>query len=249
MSVTLADLKVKLFTDGADKAQIVEMARHGHIAGFTTNPSLLRKAGVTHYEAFARDLVAAVPDRHISFEVFSDEIAEMRAQARLIAGWGPNVYVKIPVSTTRDEPLYDLARDLAHDGVKVNFTAVFDLPQVEAGVAALAGGAPACISVFAGRLADTGIDYVPAVSRAVELARATANVEVIWASTREVWNVVEADRMGCHIITAPADVLKKLPALGSRTAAELALEAVKAFRVDALAAGLTLDLDGRTAAE
>lgn len=249
MSVTLADLKVKLFTDGADKAQIVEMARHGHITGFTTNPSLLRKAGVTDYEAFARDLVAAVPDRHISFEVFSDEIAEMRAQARFIATWGPNVYVKIPASTTRGETLYDLARDLVLDGVKVNFTAVFDLPQVENGVAALAGGAPACISVFAGRLADTGIDYVPAVSRAVELARATANVEVIWASTREVWNVIEADRMGCHIITAPADVLKKLPALGSRTAAELGLEAVKAFRADALAAGLSLDLAGRTAAE
>lgn len=249
MSVTLEALKVKLFTDGADKAQIVDMARHAHIAGFTTNPSLLRKAGVSDYEAYARDLVAAVPDRHISFEVFSDDIPEMRAQARVIATWGENVHVKLPVSTTRGETLYELVRDLTQDGVKVNLTAIFATEQVEAGVAALAGGAPSCISVFAGRLADLGIDYVPAVSKAVELSRQTANVEVIWASTREVWNVIEADRMGCHIITAPADVLKKLPALGSKTAMELSLDAVKAFRVDALAAGLTLDLAGRAAAE
>ncbi|MDE1567898.1 transaldolase family protein [Aquabacter sp. P-9] len=249
MSVTLEALKVKLFTDGADKAQIVDMARHAHIAGFTTNPSLLRKAGVSDYEAYARDLVAAVPDRHISFEVFSDDIPEMRAQARVIATWGENVHVKLPVSTTRGETLYELVRDLTQDGVKVNLTAIFATEQVEAGVAALAGGAPSCISVFAGRLADLGIDYVPAVSKAVELSRQTANVEVIWASTREVWNVIEADRMGCHIITAPADVLKKLPSLGSKTAMELSLDAVKAFRVDALAAGLTLDLAGRAAAE
>ncbi len=249
MSVTLDALKVKLFTDGADKAQIVDMARHAHIAGFTTNPSLLRKAGVSDYEAYARDLVAAVPDRHISFEVFSDDILEMRAQARVIATWGENVHVKLPVSTTGGETLYELVRDLTQDGVKVNLTAIFATEQVEAGVAALAGGAPSCISVFAGRLADLGIDYVPAVAKAVELSRQTANVEVIWASTREVWNVIEADRMGCHIITAPADVLKKLPALGSKTAMELSLDAVKAFRVDALAAGLTLDLSGRAAAE
>lgn len=248
MPVTLDTLKVKLFTDGADKAQIVEMARHGHIAGFTTNPSLLRKAGVTDYEAHARALVAAVPDRHLSFEVIADDVPEMRRQARLIASWGPNVYVKLPVSTTAGEPLYPLVKELSQDGVKVNLTAVFDLPQVDEGVAALAGGAPACISVFAGRLADLGLDYAPAVKLAVRLARATANVEVIWASTREVWNVIEADRMGCHIITAPADVLKKLPGLGTRTAAELSLDAVKAFRADVEAAGLTLSVPGRDAA-
>jgi len=240
-TTTLAALKVKLFTDGADKAQIVEMARQPFIAGFTTNPSLLRKAGVTDYAAYGRDLVAAVPDRHISFEVFSDDIPEMRAQARIIATWGENVHVKLPVSTTRGESLYALVRDLVQDGVKVNLTAVFDVAQVEEGVAALAGGAASCISVFAGRLADTGIDYVPAVARAVALSRQTQNVEVIWASTREVWNVIEADRMGCQIITAPADVLKKLPGMGSRTAAELSLDAVKAFRADALAAGLSLE--------
>ncbi len=249
MSVSLADLKVKLFTDGADKAQIVEMAKQPHIAGFTTNPSLLRKAGVTDYEAYARDLVGAVPDRHISFEVFSDDLPEIRAQARVIATWGTHVHVKLPITTTRGESLLPMVRDLVLDGVKVNLTAVFAERQVVDGVAALAGGAPSIISVFAGRLADLGIDYVPAITKAVALARATANVEVIWASTREVWNVIEADRMGVHIITAPADVLKKLPALGSRTADELSLDAVKAFRTDALAAGLTLDLAGRAAAE
>lgn len=249
MSVTLADLKVKLFTDGADKAQIVDMAKQSYIAGFTTNPSLLRKAGVTDYEAYARDLVAAVPDRHISFEVISDDIAEMRAQARLIATWGENVHVKLPVCTTRGEILYDLVRELVQDGVKVNLTAIFSEAQVEAGVAALAGGAASCISVFAGRLADLGLPYAPAVGLAVTLSRETPNVEVIWASTREVWNVIEADQMGCHIITAPADVLKKLPALGSKTPDDLTLDAVKAFCSDTLAAGLSLNVDGRAAAE
>lgn len=242
MAVTLKDLKVKLFTDGADKAQIVEMAKNAWIAGFTTNPSLLKKAGVKDYEGYARELVDAVPDRHISFEVFSDDISGMTAQARRIATWGPNVYVKLPVSTTRNEPVFDAIRALSQEGVKINLTAIFTAEQAVRGVEALAGGAPACVSVFAGRLADFGIDYRPLVADAVARARRTQNVEVIWASTREVYNVVEADRMGCHIITAPADVLKKLPALGTRTAAELSLDAVKAFREDALAAGLNLDL-------
>ena len=239
-TVTLAGLKTKLFTDGADKAQILEMARNAWIAGFTTNPSLLKKAGVSDYAAYARELVAAVPDRHISFEVFSDDIPEMVAQARVIAAWGENVHVKLPVTNTRGETLYEEVRALSHDGVKVNMTAVFTPAQVELAVAALAGGAPAIVSVFAGRLADFGIDYRPVMRRAVALARATPNVEIIWASTREVFNVIEADEIGCHIITAPFDVLKKLPALGTRTDAELSLDAVKAFRQDAVAAGLSL---------
>lgn len=238
----LSDLTVKLFTDGADKAQIVGMAKHDWIAGFTTNPSLLKKAGVGDYASFGRDLVAAVPDRHISFEVFSDDIAEMLAQARAIAEWGPNVYVKLPVSTTRGEPLYDAVRSLSRDGVKVNMTAIFTRAQVENAVAALDGGASSCVSVFAGRLADFGIDYRPVMQDAVARARAAKTVEIIWASTREVFNVVEADMMGCHIITAPADVLSKLPSLGSKTAEELSLAAVKAFREDAIAAGLRLPL-------
>ena len=217
---TLAQLKVKLFTDGADKAQIVEMAKQSWIAGFTTNPSLLKKAGVSDYEAYARDLVAAVPDRHISFEVFSDDIPEMVAQARVIATWGKNVYVKLPVTNTRGEPLFDAVKALSRDGVKVNMTAIFTPDQVSKAMAALDGG----------RLADFGIDYRPIMKDSVAQARKTRNIEIIWASTREVFNVVEADAMGCHIITAPADVLKKLPALGTKSDAELSLGAVQAFR-------------------
>src|ERR1051326_1830946 len=241
----LSDLKVKLFTDGADKAQIVEMAKQSWIAGFTTNPSLLKKAGVSDYEAYARDLVAAVPDRHISFEVFSDDIPEMVAQARVIASWGRNVFVKLPVTNTRGEPLFEAVRSLSRDGVNINMTAIFTADQVARAVDAPAGGAPACVSVFAGRLADFGIDYRPIMRDAVARARKTPNVEIIWASTREAFNVVEADSMGCHIITAPADVLKKLPALGTQSPAQLSLSAVKAFRDDALAAGLTLEVPSK----
>jgi transaldolase len=245
----LAQLKVKLFTDGADKAQIVEMAKQPWIAGFTTNPSLLKKAGVSDYESYGRDLVAAVPDRHISFEVFSDDIAEMVAQARIIATWGKNVYVKLPVTTTRGEPLFDAVRSLSRDGIKVNFTAIFTSEQVARSMEALDGGAPSIVSVFAGRLADFGIDYRPVMQDAIARARKTKTVEIIWASTREVFNVVEADTMGCHIITAPADVLKKLPALGTKTGAELSLGAVQSFREDALAVGLKLAVPATRAAE
>ena len=246
---TLEKLKVKLFTDGADKAQIVEMAKQPWIAGFTTNPSLLKKAGVSDYAAYARDLVAAVPDRHISFEVFSDDVAEMVAQARVITTWGKNVYVKLPVTNTRGEPLFDAVRTLSREGVNINMTAIFTGEQVARAIDALEGGAPACVSVFAGRLADFGIDYRPIVQDAIGRARKTRNVEIIWASTREVFNVVEADDMGCHIITAPADVLKKLPAIGTKSAAELSLAAVKSFRDDAVSAGLRLEVPASRAAE
>ena len=244
----LADLKIKLFTDGADKKQILDMAAKPWIAGFTTNPSLLRKAGVTDYEAYARSLVAAVPDRHISFEVISDDIPEMVAQARLITTWGRNVYVKLPVINTRGETLYDAVRQLSRAGVKVNVTAIFTEEQALKTIDAVAGGAPACVSVFAGRLADLGIAYQGIMAAAIKQARATPNAEIIWASTREVYNVIEADQMGCHIITAPADVLSKLPAIGTKTGAELSRGAVTAFRDDALAAGLTLDVTGVTRA-
>jgi transaldolase len=249
MPLRLEDLKVKLFTDGADKAQILQMAKQSWIAGFTTNPSLLKKAGVADYEAYGRDLVAAVPDRHISFEVFSDDIPEMVAQGRVIATWGKNVHVKLPVTNTRGEGLYDAIRALTREGVKTNITAIFTSEQVHRAIDALAGGAPACVSVFAGRLADFGIDYRPIMQDAIARARATKNIEIIWASTREVYNVVEADAMGCHIITAPADMLGKLPSLGTKSGAELSLGAVKAFRDDALAAGLTLQLPASRAAE
>jgi transaldolase len=249
MAITLKGLSVKLFTDGADKAQIVEMAKQPWISGFTTNPSLMKAAKVADYQSFARELVAAVPDRHLSFEVFSDDIEEMVAQARVISAWGANVYAKLPVTTTQGEPLFNAVRALSHEGVKVNLTAIFSAEQAAVGVGALAGGAPACVSVFAGRLADAGIDYRPIMREAIAGARRTSNVEIIWASTREVFNVVEADEMGCHIITAPAAVLKKLPALGTKTAVELSLDAVKAFRDDALAAGLSLPIGISRAAE
>ncbi len=249
MAPTLKTLKVKLFTDGADKAQIVDMAKQSWIAGFTTNPSLLKKAGVSDYSAFGRDLVAAVPDRHISFEVFSDDIPEMVAQARVITAWGQNVFVKLPVTTTRGDTLYDAVRSLSHDGVKINLTAIFTSEQAARGIDALDGGAPSVVSVFAGRLADFGIDYRPIMQDAVARSRQTKNVEIIWASTREVFNVVEADAMGCQIITAPADVLKKLPLLGTKSGAELSLGAVQAFREDAIAAGLRLDVPASRAAE
>jgi transaldolase len=198
MTTRLSDLQVKLFADGADKAQIIEMAKQPWIRGFTTNPSLLKKAGVSDYEAYARDLISAVPDRHISFEVFSDDISEMMAQARAIATWGGNVYVKLPVTTTSGEPLFEAVDALSHDGIRVNMTAIFTSDQVARAVDALVGGAPACVSVFAGRLADLGIDYRPAMEDAISRARATPNVEIIWASTREIFNVVEADALSHH---------------------------------------------------
>jgi transaldolase len=173
----------------------------------------------------------------------------MVAQGRVIATWGKNVYVKLPVTNSRGEPLFDAVRALSRDGVKVNMTAIFTPDQVSKAVAALDGGAPACVSVFAGRLADFGIDYRPIMQDSVAQARKTKNIEIIWASTREVFNVIEADAMGCHIITAPADVLKKLPALGTKTDAELSLGAVKAFREDALAAGLRMTVPASRAAE
>ena len=243
------ELKVKLFTDGADKAQILDMAKQPWIAGFTTNPSLLKKAGVKDYEAYGRDLVAAVPDRHISFEVFSDDIPEMVAQARVIATWGKNVYVKLPVTNDpRRAAVRGRARAVArgrqdqHDG---------DLRR-RAGrrrrwMRSPAARRPACRCSPAGSPISAST-IAPIMQDAIARARKTPNVEIIWASTREVYNVVEADDMGCHIITAPADVLKKLPALGTKTGAELSLDAVKAFREDALAAGLTLDLPGKAQA-
>ena len=174
---------------------------------------------------------------------------EMVAQAHVVSTWGPNVHVKLPVTTTRGEPLFSAVRALSRDGIKVNLTAVFTAEQATSGIEALAGGAPACVSVFAGRLADAGIDYRPIMRDAVARARKTSNVEIIWASTREVFNVLEANEIGCHIITALAAVLTKLPSIGSKTAAELSLNAVRAFRQNALAAGLTLPVALPRAAE
>ena len=236
---TAADLAVKIFADGADRASMLASYANPLVAGFTTNPTLMRQAGVTDYRAFARDIVAAIPDRHISFEVFSDEFDDMERQAREIATWGPNVYAKIPVSNTQGEVSYDLVQRLSQDGVKVNVTAIFLLEQVREVAAAVAGGAPCCVSVFAGRIADAGLDYLPVMAESVELLAPNPRAELIWASPREVYNVVQADRIGCHIITCTSDIIKKLPTLGKELG-QFSLDTVQTFYADATAAGYSL---------
>ena len=234
-----AALRVKLFADGADKAGMLAMYGNPLIAGFTTNPTLMRQAGVSDYPAFAREIVAAIPDRPISFEVFSDEFDEMERQAHLIAGWGANVYVKIPVTNTRRETSMPLVARLARAGIKVNVTAVLTLAQVRDACQALAGGPPAVVSVFAGRIADTGRDPVPIMAAARELTRMNPNVELLWASPRELLNIFQADALGCDIITATSSILNKLDVVG-RDLDVFSLETVKMFRDDAVKAGFAL---------
>lgn len=233
------DLKVKLFADGAEKAGMLEMYAKPYIKGFTTNPTLMHKAGLTDYRGFAKSIVEAIPDRPISFEVFSDEFDEMERQAHEIAAWGENVYVKIPVTNTRREPAYELVRRLAHSNVKLNITAILTLEQVEAVVDAVKDGAPSCISVFAGRIADTGRDPVPLMAKAVDLLRAAPSAELIWASPRELLNIFQADEIGCHIITVTNDILKKLALVG-KDLGDYSLDTVKMFYDDGRKAGFTL---------
>jgi transaldolase len=236
---TVNDLRVKLFADGADKAGMLEMYGKPYIKGFTTNPTLMRKAGIADYKAFAREILKAIPDRPISFEVFSDDFAEMKRQAIQIASWGPNVYVKIPVTNTLREPSTELIRDLAKDGVPLNVTALMTLEQVRDVSLAIGPNAPGYISVFAGRIADTGRDPVPVMTAAVEMLRPYRNQELIWASPRELLNIFQADAIGCQIITVTNDVLKKLGGVG-KDLEQFSLETVKMFRQDALAAGFNL---------
>jgi len=237
--MTLTDLSTKIFADGAELAGMLAMYREPHIKGFTTNPTLMRKAGITDYRAFAREVVAAIPDRPISFEVFSDEFADMERQAREIATWGEHVYVKVPVTNTRREPAYDLVNRLSHAGVKLNVTALMTLDQVQAVTDALKGGAPSNISVFAGRIADTGRDPVPHMKAALEIMKAEPNAELIWASPRELLNVFQAHEIGCHIITVTNDILKKL-SLRDKDLSDYSLETVKMFHDDAKAAGFSI---------
>ena len=236
---TVADLHVKLFADGADKAGMLEMYRKPFIQGFTTNPTLMRKANVSDYDAFASDILRAIPDRPISFEVFSDDFAEMERQAYKITRWGSNIYVKIPVTNTKGESSKELVRSLAQAGVKLNVTALLTLDQVRDVSAALAGGPPAFVSIFAGRIADSGRDPMPIMAAAVELVRIYRNIELIWASPRELLNVFQADAVGCHIITATNDILAKLHLVG-KDLHEYSLETVKMFREDAVRAGYSL---------
>jgi transaldolase len=235
----MTQLKTKIFADGADLAALAKLCANPVIRGFTTNPTLMRKAGVSDYEAFARSALELVGDRPISFEVFSDEIDEMERQARKLATLGRNVYVKIPVSNTRRQPVDDIVRKLSHAGVQVNVTAVMTLAQVERLAKCLHGGAPSNISIFAGRIADTGVDPLPMMRKALDIVRPSPSIEIIWASPRELLNVVQSSDIGCHIITVTSDILAKLPLLG-KDLDEYSLDTVKMFHGDATAAGFRL---------
>lgn len=235
----IEDLGVKIFADGADLAAMQALYAQPFIKGFTTNPTLMRKAGIHDYAAFARDVLRAIPDRPISFEVFSDDFPEMERQARVIAGWGPNVFVKIPVSNTLGDPAYDLIRRLSRDGLQINVTAVMTLDQVTAVSDALAGGAASNISVFAGRIADTGRDPVPLMTAALRIMERAPRSELIWASPREILNVFQADSIGCHIITVTRDILNKLDIVG-KPLDQYSLETVAMFHRDAGDAGFVV---------
>jgi transaldolase len=232
-------LTVKLFADGADLARMIELSADQRIRGFTTNPTLMRKAGVRDYREFARQVLTAIPDRPVSFEVLSDEIEEMGRQARAIAAWGPAAVVKIPVTNSRGEPTYDLVHRLSNDGVRINVTAILTIEQIERAALAVRGGAPANISIFAGRIADTGRNPVPVIANAVSMVDGMPGVEIIWASPRELLNVFQADAAGCHIITVTSDILAKLDLIG-RDLGVLSLDTVRMFRADTVAAGFTL---------
>ena len=236
---TIDELQVKIFADGADIDGILELYSNPIIKGFTTNPKLMQMSGISDYEKFSRQLLEKISDRPISLEVFSDEFDEMERQALKISGWGDNVYVKIPVTNTRRESSVDLVRNLADKGVKLNVTALMPLDQVKAVSAALKNNVPSYISVFAGRISDTGRDPMPLMKEAVQIMSPYNNQELIWASPRELLNIFHADEVGCHVITVTHDVLKKLTLLG-KDLDEYSLDTVKMFRSDAIKAGYKL---------
>jgi transaldolase len=235
----IRELRVKLFADGADIAGMREMAANPLIKGFTTNPTLMRKAGIADYRAFAHDVLSEIPDRPVSFEVFADEFDEMEGQALEIASWGRNVYVKVPVTNTKKVFTGKLIERLSKTGVQLNVTAVMTVTQVEKITDCLASDTPAIISVFAGRIADTGRDPMPVMAQAVHAIRAKPHAELIWASPRELLNVFQADAIGCHIITATNDILKKLSLVG-KDLEQYSLETVEMFYKDAKAAGYAI---------
>lgn len=232
-------LNVKLFADGADRAGMLEMYQKPYIRGFTTNPTLMKKAGISDYEGFAHEILQEIPDRPISFEVFADDFDEMERQALKIRTWGENVYVKIPVSNTRRQMSYGLIERLSGAGVYLNITAILTLEQVREVAAAVQNGPASVVSVFAGRIADTGLDPVPVMSEALEILGVAPQAELLWASPREVLNIYQADAIGCHIITATNDILRKL-SLSGKDLAEYSLETVQMFYDDANRAGYTL---------
>lgn len=235
----LQDLHIKIFADGADKASMLELASNPLIKGFTTNPTLMRKAGVTDYTGFAKEILAEIKDKPVSFEVFSDDFPEMERQARIINSWAPNVYVKIPITNTQKEPSYDLIKKLSKDGIKLNVTAIFSLAQVKNTKDALTIDVPSIISVFAGRLADTGVDPVPVMKEAKAILADSPKVELLWASPRELLNIYHAEEAGSDIITVTPDVLKKAANIGLDPE-EFSLQTVKMFYDDGQKVGYSL---------
>lgn len=240
MNYDLADLPIKIFADGADLEGIIDLYCKPYIKGLTTNPTLMRKVGITDYESFARSVLEAVQTKPISFEVFSDDFPEMRRQALRIRDWQDNVYVKIPVTNTKGESAADLIKDLAAEGVKMNVTALLTLRQVETVATSLSQDVPAVVSVFAGRIADTGVDPAPIIKESLGLLQELPEAELLWASVREVLNVYQAAACGCDIVTVPHDILKKTVDLAHKDLEELSLETVKMFHRDAVGAGFSL---------
>ncbi len=233
------DLKIKIFADGADKAGMLEMHAKPWIQGFTTNPTLMRKAGISDYVSFAKDILTVIKDKPISFEVFSDDLKEMETQALKIAEWGPNVVVKIPVTNTKRVSTAPLIETLAKKGVHLNITAVMTLDQVKTVAQALKNGPSSIISVFAGRIADSGVDPIPLMAEALKIVKAFPKIELLWASPREVLNIIQADQIGCHIVTVTNDLLKKLDLLG-KDLSDFSLDTVKMFYEDACKAGFKI---------
>ncbi len=238
----LKKLTVKLFSDGADRKSMLEMASNPLVQGLTTNPSLMKKAGITDYKTFCQDILSQIKTKPISFEVFADDFQEMRRQAHEINSWGKNVYVKIPITNSEGQSSIALVKELSHQGIKLNVTALFTLEQIWATCQAIQGGAPAVVSVFAGRIADTGRDPMPLMKAALEMCRHVSpkgEAELLWASTREVYNIVQANEVGCDIITVPFDILNKLSMYGTDLT-RLSLDTVKTFKKDSDSAGFKL---------
>jgi transaldolase len=233
-------LRVRVFADGADKAGILSLNANPLIRGMTTNPTLMRKAGIADYERFAKEILQAVTAKPISFEVFSDEFPEMRRQALKIAGWQQNVYVKIPITNTRGESSLALVKELGRQGVQLNITAILTLDQVRGVAEALEPAVPSVVSVFAGRIADTGVDPMPLMRESLGILKAQPRAELLWASVREVLNIFQADQCGCHIVTVPHDILTKAQKLVGTDLRALSLDTVKMFAADAAAAGFSL---------
>jgi transaldolase len=236
----LSDLKVKIFADGADKPGMLALNANPLIQGMTTNPTLMNKAGLTDFEAFARDILQTIKQKPVSLEVFTDDFPEMRRQAAKIASWGANVYVKIPITNTRRESSLPLIKELAAEGVKLNITAILTLEQVKGVAAALNPKVPSVVSVFAGRIADTGVDPVPAMLESRKLLQGLPQAELLWASVREVLNIFQADECGCAIVTVPHDILNKAMKLVGTDLGDLSLDTVKMFAADAQSAGFKL---------